>query len=121
MGRRQRKRARKAGGPAGRAGTTDYVDAAGNVLSLRNAVSALPDPRFEDLRGGGAAATREDLEARRDEMLFERLTASWTIAELPELPMVRQKELLARYRLAGAEERAWVRRSIRDHLGRIES
>jgi hypothetical protein len=46
-------------------------------------------------------------------LLFERLTVSWTIAGLP---IERQKELLARYRMASGDERRFVRESLRAHV-----
>ena len=37
----------------------------------------------------------------------------WVIAGLP---IERQQELLGRYRFASAEERAWIRDTLRAHL-----
>jgi hypothetical protein len=48
-------------------------------------------------------------------MLFERLTVNWQIAGLP---LRDQKLLLGRYRMASAEERRWVQRTIAQHLER---
>ena len=46
--------------------------------------------------------------------LFVLLTiVRWTIAALP---VERQDELIGRYRMATAEERAWVRDVLREHL-----
>ena len=47
------------------------------------------------------------------ELLFERLTVSWTIAGLQ---IDRQKELLARYRMASQGERRFVRDALREHV-----
>jgi hypothetical protein len=123
MGRRQRRRERGEKQPVS---TTDYVDDEGNVLTLRDRVSdatlrALQgDPSGATLRGERegrtAAASTEDLWARRGEFLFERLAVSWTIAGLP---LTKQKELLGRYRMASSAERDWVRARIEEHLGRL--
>jgi hypothetical protein len=40
---------------------------------------------------------------------------SWTIADLP---LTRQKDLLARYRLADEETQRWVRETIDEHMRR---
>ena len=59
-----------------------------------------------------AAATQEDAWQRAVELLFERLAVRWTIAGAP---IERQRELLARYRAATPDERAWVREVLREH------
>ena len=113
MGKRQRRRAK---GRPEAIETTDYADADGNVLTLRNALSA---GTLEKLRGfeGPAAASAEDRWQRRSELLFERLAVRWTIAGLP---LEGQKELLGRYRMADADTRRWVRETIEAHtLSRI--
>jgi hypothetical protein len=116
MGRRQRRRARDPGEPAaehgGRGSTTDYEDAEGNVLTLRDRLSSgtLRKLRSLDSR---PAASADDRWQRREELLFERLVVRWTIAGLP---LERQRELLGRYRMADPETRSWVRRTIDDHL-----
>ncbi len=56
---------------------------------------------------------REDARQRAIEMLFERLAVSWTIQGLA---IERQRELLARYRMASAGERDFVLRALREHL-----
>ena len=56
---------------------------------------------------------REDAWQRAVELLFERLAVSWTIAGLQ---ITRQKELLARYRMASQDERQFVRDTLRDHV-----
>ena len=48
------------------------------------------------------------------EFLFERLVVRWEIAGTP--PIAKQKELLARFRFASADERAWIRGVLREHL-----
>ena len=114
MGRRHRRRARDSGEPPREpdAGTSDYTDADGNVLTLRDSVSAgtLRKLRSLDSRPGSSV---DDRWQRREELLFERLTVTWTIAGLP---LTGQHELLGRYRMADSETRAWVRRTIDEHL-----
>lgn len=112
MGRRGRRaqRAEKLAAP-----DSDYTDADGNVLTLRGSLT--PGARAEYARAlaggaGGAAATQEDAWQRAGELLFERLAVRWTIAGAP---LERQHELLARFRVASAEERAWVREALREH------
>ena len=62
--------------------------------------------------GARAASTREDAWQRAVELLFERLAVRWKIAGAP---IERQRELLARFRVATPAERAWVREALREH------
>jgi hypothetical protein len=112
MGRRARRRARegKAGAPA--AASSDYTDAEGNVLTLRDELSAGTIRRLEQLEARPAASA-EDRWHRRVEFLFERLAVRW---ELAGLPLEGQRELLGRYRMASPEERRWVREMLSEHL-----
>ena len=48
------------------------------------------------------------------EFLFERLAVSWAVAGTD--PLTRQKELLARFRMASQTERAWIRDVLREHV-----
>jgi hypothetical protein len=115
MGRRSRRRAQGSapGGPGGApASTTDYRDAEGNVLTLRDELSAGTLRQLEQLESRPAASA-EDRWQRRSELLFERLAVRWEIAGLP---LERQKQLLGRYRMASADERRWVRETLGDHL-----
>jgi hypothetical protein len=94
---------------------SDYTDADGNVLTLRGSLT--PGARrdyAQALAGtpGRAAATQEDAWQRAGELLFERLAVRWVIAGAP---IERQGELLARFRMASAEERAFVRGAMREH------
>jgi hypothetical protein len=94
---------------------SDYTDAHGNVLTLRGSLT--PGARSEYAQvlsgaGGRAASTREDAWQRAVELLFERLAVRWVIAGAP---IERQRELLARLRVATPEERAWVRQALREH------
>ncbi len=97
-----------------KAPSADYADAVGNVLTLRGSLTPATRVRYAEILAGGErpAATREDAWQRAAEFLFEQLAARWTIAEVP---IERQRELLARYRAASTEERAWVREALRRH------
>jgi hypothetical protein len=93
----------------------DYSDTDGAVLTLRGALS--PASRREYARvltgeGGRPSANQEDAWQRAVELLFERLVVRWTIADAP---IERQHELLLRFRVASAEERAWIRTVLREH------
>lgn len=107
MAKRGRRRAAKEP-PA----TVDYTDPDGNVLTLRQELSR---GTVRKLRSGPAkaATSAEDAWHRREEMLFERLAVNWEIAGLP---LTDQKLLLGRYRMAGADERDWVHRTITTHV-----
>jgi hypothetical protein len=92
--------------------TSDYTDGDGNVLTLRQELSAgtirkLAEPPAR------AAATVEDAWRRREEALFERLAVRWEIAGLP---IEKQSMLLGRYRMASEQERRWVRETIAAHV-----
>jgi hypothetical protein len=108
VGRRSRRRG-QSGPPAG---TTDYRDPEGGVLTLRDELSAGTLSELEQL-GARPGASAEDLRQRRQELLFERLAVRWEIAGLP---LESQKELLGRYRMASADERRWVREALTEHL-----
>jgi hypothetical protein len=113
MGRRARRRAREGKGPApAPVSTSDYTDAEGNVLTLRDELSAGTLRRLEQLEAKPAASA-EDRWQRRIEFLFERLAVRW---ELAGLPLEGQRELLGRYRMASSEERRWVRETLGEHL-----
>ena len=92
--------------------TVSYRDADGNVLTLRERVSAGTAAKLRE-PAGGAAASSDDLWRRRTELLFERFAVSWTIAGLP---LTGQKELLGRYRMADAATRRWVREKLDQHF-----
>jgi hypothetical protein len=90
---------------------SDYTDAHGNTLTLRGALS--PATRREYAQAlSGNLLSQEDAWQRAVELLFERLAVRWVIADAP---IERQRELLLRFRAAGAEERAWIRTIIREH------
>ena len=111
MGRRSRRRARGGDGGAP-APATDYRDPEGNVLTLRDELSAGTLRQLEQLELKPAASA-DDRWQRRVELLFERLAVRWEIAGLP---LEAQKELLGRYRMATADERRWVRETLAEHL-----
>jgi hypothetical protein len=94
--------------------TTDYSNPDGDVLTLRDSLSAGTMARLQD-QVGSAAASADDVWRRRTEMLFECLAVRWTIAELP---LTRQKDLLGRYRLADEDTQRWVRETIEEHRRR---
>jgi hypothetical protein len=105
------KRARKRDRP--RAPESEYRDADGNLLVLRGAMT--PGTRREyAAASAGSPLSREDAWHRAVEFLFERLAVRWEIAGAE--PIVRQHELLARFRFASAGERAWIREVLREHL-----
>ena len=99
MGKRSRNRKTVA--------TTDYTDDEGNVLTLRHTTARVPEPH------ASAAASADDLWQRRNEMLFERYAVRWTISGLE---YAKQKELLARYRMADRATQEWVQRTIERHV-----
>ncbi len=94
--------------------TVSYTDPEGNILGLRERLSASTIAKIGEPPVSHAASL-EDAWARREETLFERLAVSWEIAGLP---LDDQKMLLGRYRMADAETRSWVRRTIAAHLER---
>jgi hypothetical protein len=111
MGRRSRRRSKGDRPPSA---TTDYVDAEGNVLTLRDELSAGTLRSLHDL-DAKPAASADDRWQRRVELLFERLAVRWVIADLP---LEGQKELLGRYRLASSGERQQVRETLATHLAK---
>ncbi len=95
--------------------SSDYTDAHGNVLTLRGSLTAGSRRDYaQALSGIGArpSATAEDAWQRAAELLFERLAVRWVIADAP---IERQRELLARFRIASPDERGWVRQALREH------
>jgi hypothetical protein len=111
VGKRQRKRGRA--GDTAPSATTDYTDPGGNVLTLRDELSAGTLRKLADL-DAKPAASADDRWQRRVEFLFERLAVRWEIAGLP---LDSQKELLGRYRMASSDERREVRAVLARHLG----
>ena len=109
MGKRQRKRAGAERAPSA---TSGYRDDDGNVLTLRDELSAGTIRQLAEL-DARPAASAEDRWQRRVEFLFERLAVRWEIAGLP---LEGQKELLGRFRMASADERGRVRQALAEHL-----
>jgi hypothetical protein len=116
---RRHKRARRQEGTPRpqrlKAPSSDYPDAHGNVLTLRGSLTAGSRQEYaRALAGPGSrpADTVEDAWQRSVELLFEHLAVRWVIAGAP---IERQRELLARLRVASPQERAWVRQTLREH------
>ena len=81
------------------------------MLTLRGSLT--PGSRREyALALASNPLSSEDAWQRAVELLFERLAARWEIAGAP---IERQRELLARFRIASPTERAWVREVLRVH------
>ena len=109
MGKRSRARARE---QKLTAPTSDYTSPAGDVLTLRGAMT--PKTRQEYARTlAGSPLSQEDAWQRAVEFLFERLAVRWVIAGVLTEG---QRELLMRFRVATQEERRWVRDVLREHV-----
>jgi hypothetical protein len=109
MGKRGRARARedKLAAP-----TTDYTSADGSVLTLRGSMTPKTRAQYAATISG-SPLSQEDAWHRAVEFLFERLAVRWVVADVPA---ERQQELLARFRVAGQDERRWIRDVLREHL-----
>jgi hypothetical protein len=94
--------------------TVDYTDPDGNVLTLRQSLSAGTIRKIASVQTGSAVSI-DDAWRRRTELLFERLAVRWEIAELP---ITEQKMLLGRFRMADAGTQQWVRETIAAHAER---
>lgn len=100
--------------PRQKAPTVDYSDAEGNLLTLRQSLSAGTIAKIGE-PPTSAAASLDDAWRRRSELLFERLAVRWTISGLP---LEDQKMMLGRYRMADQATQRWVRETIATHLAR---
>jgi hypothetical protein len=109
MGRRSRRQARLDEAPE--APSEDYEDPDGNVLELRGSLTLGSRKAYAEALAGNLLS-REDARQRAFELLFERLAVRWVIEGVPSES---QKELLARLRIASAQEREWVRGALRRH------
>jgi hypothetical protein len=109
VGRRSRRQAKTQSPPE--APSEDYTDPDGNVLTLRGSLTVGSRKAYAQALGGNPLSL-EDARQRAFELLFERLAVRWVIAGVASKS---QKELLARLRVASAEERDWVRQSLRRH------
>ena len=87
--------------------TVEYTDDEGNVLTLRQTDAEVPDAHLS------AATSAEDRWHRQNEIRFERYAVRWVISGLE---YAKQKELLARYRMADRATQEWVQRTIERHL-----
>jgi hypothetical protein len=90
---------------------TVYNDPDAGELELRGSLPPRARAEYAATLGGGLE--RDDAWQRATELLFERLAVGWTISGVRTSS---QKELLGRYRMAGAGERRFVRDSLRAHL-----
>jgi hypothetical protein len=106
MGRRNRQREKLV------APTSEYRDADGAVLRLRGSMTPATRREYAAVLAG-TPLHREDAWQRAVEFLFERLAVEWEIAGVAT---TRQKELLARFRIASTDERQFVRDALRAHL-----
>ena len=91
--------------------TSEYADSEGNTLELRGVLSPGTRRQYRSVLEG-SPLSQEDAWHRAAEFLFERLALRWVIAGVP---VEGQRELLARYRVASAQDRAWVRDVLRRH------
>jgi len=107
--RRPRKRPGRVKAP-----TSSYTDTDGNVLVLRDNLSAATIEKIGEEISNQAYSV-DDVWQRRTELIFERLAVSWEIAGLP---LDDQKMLLGRYRMADPGTRRWVRSTLDDHISR---
>ena len=112
MGKRARKRSSGGGSDVPGGWSASTATREGNVLTLRDELSAGTLRGLERMEAK-PAANAEDRWQRRVEYLFERLAVRWEIAGLP---LEGQKELLGRYRMASADERRAVRAALAEHL-----
>lgn len=87
--------------------TVDYTDDEGNVLTLR-----VTDAQVPGAHSSGASSLEDDWH-RQGEIRFERYAVRWVISGLE---YAKQKELLARYRMADRATQDWVQRTIERHL-----
>ncbi|MFL5848318.1 MAG: hypothetical protein ACJ76R_05215 [Solirubrobacteraceae bacterium] len=107
------KRSRRRGAETLKAPESEYRSPEGDVLWLRGALSPAARERYAATMQG-SPLSREDAWQRATELLFELLAVRWEIAGAE--PIVRQKELLGRYRFASQAERRWIRDVLREHL-----
>jgi hypothetical protein len=117
MGKRGRRRANTDGDKRPEkliAPSSDYTDAHGNTLTLRGSMTPATRREYAQTFAGNQLS-QEDAWQRAVELLFERLAVRWVIAGAGGSSINRQRELLLRFRGAGAEERAWIRTIIREH------
>ena len=107
------KRSRRRGAETLKAPESEYRSPEGDVLALRGALTPAARHEYAAVMAG-SPLSQEDAWQRGTELLFELLAVRWEIAGAE--PMVKQKELLGRYRFAGQDERLWIRGVLREHL-----
>jgi hypothetical protein len=90
-----------------------YSGEDGKTLVLRGSMTPSTRLQYAEVAGGNILS-REDAWHRSVEFLFERLVVRWEVEGTP--PISKQKELLARFRFASQDERAWIREVLREHL-----
>lgn len=115
MGKRSRRRSGAARDGAAKPAAPEslYAGPDGGLLTLRGAMT--PDTRRQYAAVlAGSPLSQEDAWHRAAEFLFERLAVRWEIAGTEAI--TRQKDLLARYRFAGVDERQWIRTVLREHV-----
>ena len=96
-----------------KAPSSEYRSPEGDVLVLRGSMTPGTRREYGETLAG-SPLSREDAWHRGVEFLFERLAVSWAVAGTE--PLTRQKELLARFRMASQDERHWIRDVLREHL-----
>ena len=106
---KRRKRRATASSP-----TVDYADSDGNVLTLRQSLSSGTIRKVASVSPGSGVSI-DDAWRRRTELLFERLTVRWVIADLP---ITDQQMLVGRYRMSDSGTQEWVRQTIAAHVER---
>ena len=109
MGKRNRAKQRL------RAPSSDYTDAEGNVLTLRGSLSPAARREYAETLAGGRRARGEHAGGRLAARRRAAVRAPRRALEIAGAPIERQRELLARFRAAGPDERAWVRDALREH------
>jgi hypothetical protein len=92
---------------------SEYRSADGDVLVLRGSMTPGTRRQYAETLAG-SPLSQEDAWQRAVEFLFERLAVRWEIAGTE--PITRQKELLARFRMASHAERRWIRDILREHV-----
>jgi hypothetical protein len=96
-----------------KAPTTEYRSPDGDVLVLRGSMTPGTRREYAAARAG-SPLSQEDAWHRSVEFLFERLAVGWAVAGTD--PLTKQKDLLARFRMASPTERAWIRDVLREHV-----
>ena len=96
-----------------RAPESEYRDEHGSLLVLRGALT--PATRRSTPRSRAATSSRARTPGSAPSSSCS--SASRCAGRSPGTePITRQKELLARFRFASAEERRWIRETLRAHL-----